>query len=287
MSLSSGARHLRGNMISTLELLVAATELSCALVAAQGNAAAGEARLTCYNVDWPASGSAAGPSTATATSYPITADADTCVRYQFTCTAGDSSCTGIPAGTTRWAYTIVSAGTCDTMQSSSANYNNVFCCTTDLCNSPDASLDPDTTAVDSPVVVIGSPPQTPPSPAPNVSPSPAPDNTSAPSPSPPATGSSSPPSSPTGTPGNSPAPAAPRASPGPAGPKASPVPNTNGGGDVTAFSTGNGGSMGPISTETQGAAMLTGSGNKSSAGAAGSSCVLLLLGMMATAGILL
>jgi hypothetical protein len=199
-------------MISMFRLQIAATTLACALVAAQGDASAKANRLTCYNVDWPSSGPTSGPSTATATSFPITADAYTCVRYQFSCSDGDSSCTGIPAGTTKWAYTFVSAASCDTMKSMSANYFNVFCCFEDLCNVPIASMDPDTKAVDSPVVVIGNPPQTS-SPVPGASPSPTPDSNSAPSPSPPATGSSTTSPSPATLGSQSPSPAAPTASP--------------------------------------------------------------------------
>lgn len=136
------------------------------LIAAQTDAAAGTARLTCYNVDWPTS----GPTTATATSCPITEDVDTCVRYQFTCTEGDRSCSGVPvgadsAGTTKWAYTFVSAATCETMKNNNLTYPNTLCCSTDLCNKPDPALDPDTRVVDSPVLIIGAQPSPSPSPA--------------------------------------------------------------------------------------------------------------------------
>jgi hypothetical protein len=63
----------------------------------------------------------------------------------------------------------------------------------------------------------------------------------------------------------------------PARPKPSPAPATNDEIDVTAFSTANGGGMGQISTEMQGAAVLAGNGNKRSAGRLGGGCLTLLV----------
>jgi hypothetical protein len=68
----------------------------------------------------------------------------------------------------------------------------------------------------------------------------------------------------------------------PTRPTASPAPYTDEETDVAAFSTANGAGVGQISTEMQGAAVLTGSGNKSSAGRlGGGSFMLLVLGLVA------
>jgi hypothetical protein len=89
---SKTANCMRSMMKGIVLICLAAAVLISRRVTAQADPAAAEDRLTYYNVVWPASGPTSGPSTATATSFPKTADQETCVRYMFTCTEGDSSC---------------------------------------------------------------------------------------------------------------------------------------------------------------------------------------------------
>ena len=62
-----------------------------------------------------------------------------CVKYRFPCTEDDQACTKKEQEnhTKKWAYTIVSANTCQAIESSPNIYEQASCCSTDGCNRPE------------------------------------------------------------------------------------------------------------------------------------------------------
>lgn len=61
-----------------------------------------------------------------------------CAKYRFPCTEDDHACNKQEQEnhTKKWAYTIVSARTCQALESATDLFEQVSCCSTDGCNQP-------------------------------------------------------------------------------------------------------------------------------------------------------
>lgn len=98
--------------------------------------------IACYN------GPVAPSNTAYSMLFPALQDGApiVCASYQYKCSKGDTSCTAAEAaqGTSKYAYIWTLASTCSTMETMEDVYSDVLCCSGDLCNAPDATLDPTT-----------------------------------------------------------------------------------------------------------------------------------------------
>jgi len=61
-----------------------------------------------------------------------------CARYDYGCTTGDETCSDaeISAKTCKHAYVVTTQDTCNQIAKAHTSYLNVYCCSTDLCNTP-------------------------------------------------------------------------------------------------------------------------------------------------------
>lgn len=70
-------------------------------------------------------------------------DFEVCMRYQYPCTAGDTTCTKQESseGTWKWSYAAGTHALCDELKDFA---KDLYCCAEPQCNAPDKELDPET-----------------------------------------------------------------------------------------------------------------------------------------------